>query len=134
MPEERVKFALRISPQIQKLVKDMCPRDNCQSQNEFIEKAIIYYAGFISSKDSTEFLNSTLLSAIGGTVHDSENRIARMIFKLSVELSMLTNVVASKLNVSNIDLRELRRECVDAVKRSNGTIELEKAAREKQGL
>ena len=33
------KFALRITPETQKLVKDLCPRDNCQSQNEFIDKA-----------------------------------------------------------------------------------------------
>lgn len=134
MPEERIKFALRISPEIQQLVKDMCPRDNCSSQNEFIERAIIFYAGYVSSQDSTEFLVPTLVSAMGGTIHDSENRISRLLFKQAVELSMLTQVVASKLNISNVDLRELRRECVDAVKRSNGSLDLEKTAHEKQGL
>ena len=47
MPREKVKFALRISPETQQLVKDLYPRDNCQSQNEFIEKAIRFYAGQI---------------------------------------------------------------------------------------
>jgi len=28
MPREKIKFALRISPEVQQLVKDMCPRDN----------------------------------------------------------------------------------------------------------
>lgn len=134
MPEERIKFALRISPEVQQLVKDMCPRDNCASQNEFIERAIIFYAGYVSTEDSTEFLVPTLVSAMGGTIHDSENRIARLLFKQAVEISMLTQVVASKLNISNVDLRELRKECVDAVKRSNGSLDLEKTAREKQGL
>ena len=36
MPREKIKFALRISPETQQLVKEMCPRDNCRTQNEFI--------------------------------------------------------------------------------------------------
>ena len=44
MAREKIKFALRITPETQQLVKDLCARDNCQSQNEFIEKAIRFYA------------------------------------------------------------------------------------------
>ena len=40
MPRNKIKFALRISPEMQELVKELCPRDNCQTQNEFIERAI----------------------------------------------------------------------------------------------
>ena len=40
MPREKIKFALRMSPETQQLVKEMCPRDNCQTQNAFIQKAI----------------------------------------------------------------------------------------------
>ena len=40
MAREKIKFALRIAPETQQLVKELCERDNCQSQNEFIEKAI----------------------------------------------------------------------------------------------
>ena len=39
MPRNKIKFALRISPEMQELVKELCPRDNCQTQNEFIERA-----------------------------------------------------------------------------------------------
>lgn len=133
MPEERVKFALRISPQTQQLVKDLCPRDNCQSQNEFIEKAIIFYAGFVSSKDSSEFLSSTLTSTIHGTLNDSENRLARMLFKLSVEMSMMMNIIAAKLSLDDINLTRLRGKCVEDVKRSNGAVKLDDAVKTQRG-
>lgn len=107
--------------------------DNCKSKSEYIEKAIDFYTGYISSKNTAEFLNSTLLSAMGGTIHDSENRIARMLFKLSVETSMMMNVIAAKLSVSNIDLVNLRRECIENVKRSCGSIDLEEVVKLRQG-
>ena len=46
MAREKIKFALRIAPETQQLVKELCERDNCQSQNEFIEKAIRFYNRF----------------------------------------------------------------------------------------
>ena len=53
MAREKIKFALRIAPETQQLVKELCERDNCQSQNEFIEKAIRFYAGYVSGKEAT---------------------------------------------------------------------------------
>lgn len=38
MAREKIKFALRIAPETQQLVKELCEKDNCQSQNEFIER------------------------------------------------------------------------------------------------
>ena len=54
MAREKIKFALRIAPETQQLVKELCERDNCQSQNEFIEKAIRFYAGYVSGKEALE--------------------------------------------------------------------------------
>ena len=45
MPREKIKFALRIMPETQQLVKDIFPLDTCQNQSEFIEKAIHFSAG-----------------------------------------------------------------------------------------
>ena len=61
MSTEKNKFALRITPETQKRVKDLCPRDNCQSQNEFIDKASRFYAGYLSAKDAVEVLPPALV-------------------------------------------------------------------------
>ena len=58
MPREKIKFALRMSPETQQLVKEMCPRDNCQTQNEFIERAIRFYAGYISGQEAAAHLSN----------------------------------------------------------------------------
>ncbi len=122
MAEERVKFALRMPQDLQKLVKDMCPRDNCQSQNEFIEKAIRFYAGYISEKDSAHFLSRSLISAMRGMLDDTENRMATLLFKLTVELGITMNVLAAMADIDDETLRKLRIKCVEDAKRTNGTV------------
>ena len=57
-----------------------------------------------------------------GTVQDSENRIARLLFKMTVELSMMMNVLAVGLEINADDLDRLRGQCVRDVKKSNGSI------------
>mgnify|MGYP001536631441 FL=1 len=71
MAREKIKFALRIAPETQQLVKELCERDNCQSQKEFIEKAIRFYAGYVSGKEATAYLPPALVAAMRGTVQDS---------------------------------------------------------------
>lgn len=122
MPTEKIKFALRITPETQKLVKDLCPRDNCQSQNEFIDKAIRFYAGYLSAKDTVEVLPPALVSALKGTVQDSEGRIARLLFKLAVELDLVMNILAAGMEVSESDLKQLRERCVQEVRQTGGNI------------
>ncbi len=63
MSREKIKFALRMAPETQQLVKEMCPRDNCQTQNEFIERAIRFYAGYVSSQEATAYLPVALVAA-----------------------------------------------------------------------
>lgn len=134
MSREKIKFALRISPETQQLVKNLYPRDNCQSQNEFIDKAIRFYAGYVSAKNGTDFLPSTLVAALRGTVQDSENRIARLLFKLTVEVSMMMNVLAAGMEISEADLEQLRARCIREVKQTNGSISLKDAVKYQKGL
>lgn len=122
MATEKIKFALRITPETQKLVKDLCPRDNCQSQNEFIDKAIRFYAGYLSAKDAMEVLPPALVAALKGTVQDSEGRIARLLFKQAVELDMMMNILAAGMEVSEGDLKQLRERCVQEVRQTGGNI------------
>ena len=47
-----------------------------------------------------------LVAAMRGTVQDSENRIARLLFKLAVEINMMMNVLAAGMEISDEDLRQ----------------------------
>ena len=133
MPREKIKFALRILPKTQQTVKDFYPLDNCQNQSEFIEKAIHFYAGYVASKNATEFLAPVLVSALQGTVANAENHIARLLFKLAVETNMMMNVLASEVDVSPEALERLRGRCIQEVKKTGGAVTFSDAMKYQRG-
>ena len=122
MTEEKVKFLMRIDPDTDRKIKAAMPSSNCRSQNEFVEKALQFYCSYLSTQDTTTFLPPIFLEAMRGTLQCSEDRIARLLFKLTVELSMMMNVLAAGLEIDSSQLDALRWRCVQEVKKTNGTI------------
>ena len=95
------KFALWIRQSVLDEVARWYEADNCSSQ--------------------------TLSSTLRGMLSESESRISRMLFKLTVELSMTMNIIAATHAISQSQLRELRATCVNEVKRTNGSYSLKDA-------
>ena len=122
MTEEKTRIHTRLSPETKRKLDLAMPRANCQSQNEFVEKAICFYSDYITAQEVTDFLAPMLVSALRATVQSSENRIARLMFKETVELSMMMNVLAAGLDVNTDQLDKLRWRCVQDVKKTNGSI------------
>ena len=133
MPDDKVRFQMRISPETDQKIAAAMKLANSQSKNEFVENALIFYCGYLSAKNSDDFLPPTLVSAMRGTVQDSENRIARLLFKMTVELSMMMNVLAVGLEINADDLDRLRGQCVRDVKKSNGNITFKDAVEFQNG-
>ena len=130
---EKIRFQMRISPDTDSKIKKAMEVDNCQSQNEFVEKALQFYCGYVSASNSLEVLPPLLASAIRGSIQDTENRIARLLFKMAVELDMTMNVVAGGFKVSDDKLQQLRARCVQEVKKTGGTISFEDAVKYQRG-
>ena len=133
MPDEKVRFQMRISPETDRKVAAAMKLTNSQSKNEFVENALIFYCGYLSAKNSDDFLPPALVSAMRGTVQDSENRIARLLFKMAVEMSMMMNVLAVGMEINAADLDRLRGQCVRDVKKSNGNITFKDAVEFQNG-
>ena len=49
--------------------------DNCRSRNEFVEKALRFYMGYLGTEDNTAYLSKAILTAIQGTLDDNNNRL-----------------------------------------------------------
>jgi len=102
---------------------------NCKSRSEFIEQAVLFYIGYLSSNDACDYLPPALVSAIKGTIQATENRLARLLFKQAVELDMMMNILAAAMEVSESDLKQLRERCVQEVRQTGGNITLLDAVR-----
>ena len=121
-PEIKTRIPLWLYPSTLEAVDRAMERDNCKSRSEFIENAIRFYAGYLSGEDAVQFLPAALVSALRATVENSESRIARLLFKLTVEISMMMHVLAAGLEIDASQLDALRWQCVQEVKKTNGSI------------
>ncbi|WP_026889880.1 hypothetical protein [Lacrimispora aerotolerans] len=126
--KNKKKFPLWMYPKTRQLVADWYQRDNCQSQSEFIEKAIKFYCGYISAEEGMRFLPAAITTAMTGMVDGLENRMSRLIFKLAVEMSMMMNILSTTADVDENTLRKLRGKCVEDVKQSVGSVTFENVA------
>ena len=131
--EVKRKFALWARNSTLERTKEWYEKDNCRSQSEFIEKAILFYIGYLSSNENQEYLPEVITSTLKGIVKESENKTSRMLFKLAVELAVTMNVIASDSDIDKLTLEKLRGSCVKEVKSLNGSFNFNDALEWQRG-
>lgn len=124
---DKTKFSIRVDTELLRLADAYIQDSTVQNRTELIEDALRFYLGFLTSRKAEDYLLQSLSSAITGTVQDSENRIAHMEFKIAVELSKLSQVIAYSHDVDEEELQKLHLKCLDEVKRINGAVKFERA-------
>jgi len=133
MSEEKMRIHTRVSQEMERKINAAMEKDNCQSRNEFLEKALKFYCDYLAAEDVAEFLPPIFVHAMRGTIQCSEDRIARLLFKLTVEISMMMHVLAAGLEIDASQLDALRWRCVQDVKKTNGTITFKDTLTKNQG-
>ena len=133
MDENKKKFALWVHPSTIEKVERLYQLDNCRSRSEFIEKAILFYSGYVSAEDGRDYFPEVIVSTLQGSLDTFENRMASLMFKYAVELDMLMHVTAANFRVDEDTLSRLRGKCVKEVKSLYGKISFEDAVRYQRG-
>ena len=121
-------------PEMIEKMNNLMENNNMRNHTEFVEQAVNFYIGYLSAQDSTMYLSKIILGAIQGVLKETENRQANNLFRLSVEMSMMMNILAAGLEISDEDLRKLRGRCVNEVKKTKGKISMEEAVKFQQGI
>lgn len=107
--------------------------ENVKSRSEFIEKAINFYCGYLTANDGKEYFPQVIVSTLQGTLGAFENRMASLLFKMAVELSMSLHVTAANSEIDEETLAKLRGLCVDEVKRIRGAVSFDDAYKFQKG-
>lgn len=116
--------------EVQKRYKE----DNCSTLNEYIEKAIRFYSGFLDTDHAESYLPRVLAGVLDGKLGALGDRVGRLLFKLAVDDAVMANVVAATSSVDLDTLRRLRARCVREVKETNGQLSFEDALKYQKGL
>ena len=110
---------------------DRCERISNQkgygSRNAFIRDAVDFYCSWLEKEQSERFLTPALESVISAKIRDSEERINRHLFKIAVDISILSKIVLDS-DGGDYDedyLAEMRRDSIREVSETNGTIRMD---------
>lgn len=127
--EKEVKKRMQtwFMPSTLEIVDRLYEQDDCRSRTEFIEKAVLFYAGYLSTENAKAYLPNVVTSTLKSIVAESDNRQNRMLFKLAVEIAIMQNLMASIHDIDPAALERLRGECVKEVKRLGGSFSFEDA-------
>ena len=131
--EEKSRFGLWIKDETREKVERHYKEVGCASMSEFIEKAIDFYCGFLTAENYKEYFPDVIVSTIKGCLDSLENRMAKLLFKMAVEQSIMMHVVAGTNDVDEDTLDSLRGMCVQECKRINGMISFEEAVKYQYG-
>ena len=108
-------------------------KDNCTTKNEYIEKAIRFYTGYLNTQNAASYLPRVLADVLDGKLGALGTRIGKLLFKLAVEQDMIANITAAVNEVHLDDLERLRARCMKEIRQTNGVISLEDAVRYQNG-
>ena len=119
---EKTRFPLYMSRETEEKLDRRYTEDGSSSKTAFIESAINFYMGYLDVKDAGAFLPAAVSSAIEGRLGMREDRMAALLFKQTVEMDMVMNVVSAAAEITQTELQALRSRCVKEVKQTNGKI------------
>lgn len=131
--EKKIRIPLWLYPSVEDKIMKNFEADNCKSPSEFIEKAIIFYCGYLASEEYKQYLPNVIISTMQGSLDSFEDRMATLLFKIAVELCMMLHVTAATNQIDESTLTKLRGLCVDEVKKLRGSVRLENAVNFQNG-
>ena len=129
---EKVRKAFYIDEELLEQVDALLGEADVRSRNEFVNQALKFYIGYLTSEKIENYMLTTISSVMHATVKDSENRMARAMYKLAVETSKLSHVIAYSHEVDAQELSKLQAKCAEEVKRINGAVKFEEAYKYQQ--
>ncbi len=124
---ERINIS--INPELLEEIDFYLPQNDCKNRSEFINKGMDFYLSYLRSGKDTEYLNQSVAAGVRAGINDIEKQTMPNLFRLSVELSMMMNIIAAGFDITPNELRTLRTQCAKAVKQTKQRCTLEHAVK-----
>lgn len=115
--KQRVKSGLAVTQKHLSLCDNNLRKAEADSRNTFVEKAIEFYAGYLNAEQNPKFFDEIFVSKVQQKVEQIGKSLGTGQYKIAVELAVLSHIVASQVQMTEAELRRLRENCADGVKR-----------------
>lgn len=125
--ENKTRTAVWLKPSTLQKIDNWMAAANCETRSEYIEKALVFYTGYLETNDASKYLCEVLSHMIKGILDNNNNRMRSLLFKWCVELNMVCHTVAAHFSDDVTDRRSLRAYAVQEVKETYGQISFDNA-------
>lgn len=136
MEENKAKkrrFPLYMTAEQDAKINEFVENGYAKSQNDFINKAIEFYMGYLRNEKNTDYIAPILSSVIKSQMTDIERNISEIIFKLAVEVAKQNHISVCRGYISEEVLESLNDMCCRDVASNNGRVQFENAYRFQHG-
>lgn len=123
----KTKRTIWLSDSTWQKVIDHYHADNCTVKNEFIEKAIEFYVGYLNTRNAGAFLPEALHTMLTGTLDGFAGRINSLLFKQGVDINLMGQIIAYDTELDDGEYERLRGKAIRDMKRTNGRISFKDA-------
>lgn len=129
MSENKDRLNFRMKPKTAEKLEHWYKADHCRSKNEFVEKAVNFYADSLAAENSAT-LPLAIQAAIDGRLKLLEDRMAAILYKQAVEIDMALSILLQSVNVDESVLRQERAKSIATIKRTHGRLRMEQKLHE----
>ena len=134
MANKKIKFPLWLMPDTKATVECLYRQDGCNSQSEFIEKAILFYCGYLQSEYAGDFLPKILGETLEAILSMFGDRIGKLLLKQAVEQNVCNHILASDTDIDAQTYQQMRGKSYQEVLRTNGQISFPEVLRQQSRL
>ncbi len=114
-------------------IEEMLAEANATSKGDFVCKAVEFYIGYLWQQKSINYLAPMLARAIKSEARSLGKDVCEMLFKLAVEMGIISNITAAVNEILDDSLENLRLNVAQEVARTNGILTFEDADKWQNG-
>ena len=118
-------LTVRMDEKLKEEIQESFDEAHVRSLNAFIIKAIEFYLGYLRQGKNLNYISPILASSIKSEIKSTEQNVSEMLYKMAVQITMLTQIVADDHEFRSGYLEELYSWCAEKVASTNGIISLE---------
>ena len=108
-------------------IKSLLNQANAKSQSEFVSDAIRFYIGYLQQGKNVDYLAPIIAQTIKEEIGSTEKNISQILFKLAVESAIVSQIQATQIRATPLQMENLRQMCSRVVAQNNGIITFEDA-------
>lgn len=132
--EERSRHSVWLDDATWRKVQSHYKGDGCSTQNEFIDRAIRFYCGYLQSEYAGDYLPKLLGETLEATLGLFGDRMGKLLLKQAVEQNVCNHILASDTDIDAETYQKMRGKSYQEVLKTNGQISFPEVLRQQKRL